>query len=60
MYLLTRQDIPCWYELSWQEKIPAILLRVHEDFIKDAVKISEKCGYCFRVLQRTEYNEFRR
>jgi hypothetical protein len=26
--------VPCWYELSWQEKETAILLKVHEDFVK--------------------------
>ena len=27
-------DSPCWLELSWQGMEPAIILRVHEDFIK--------------------------
>lgn len=28
-----RDIMPCWYELSWLEKLPAIILRVHNDFI---------------------------
>lgn len=28
-----RDIMPCWYELSWIEKTPAILLKVHNDFI---------------------------
>jgi hypothetical protein len=31
---ITFSDSPCWHELSWQEKEPAIILRIHEDFIK--------------------------
>ena len=32
---ITEQNIPCWYELSWQEKPPAIILRIHKDFIEN-------------------------
>jgi hypothetical protein len=32
--LLTKENIPCWYELSWRKTKPAIILRVHKDFIK--------------------------
>lgn len=38
---LKREDIPCWYELSWQEKPPAIILRVHKDFIANAPVIPD-------------------
>ncbi len=27
--------LPCWYELSWQEKPPAIILKIHKDFLAD-------------------------
>lgn len=33
--ILTQDDIPCWYEISWRKSIPAIVLRVHQDFIKN-------------------------
>lgn len=33
MKMLTRNDIPCWYELSWAPNSPAIIVRVHQDFI---------------------------
>lgn len=35
MKLITEENIPCWYELSWREKEPAILLRVHKDLLRD-------------------------
>ncbi len=33
--MITREDIPCWYELSWQPKPPALILRIHRDFLKE-------------------------
>lgn len=39
---ITEENIPSWYELSWQEKKPAIILRIHKDFVKNLdVKIEE-------------------
>jgi hypothetical protein len=32
--MITRENIPCWYELSWQSSPPAIILRIHQKFIK--------------------------
>ena len=33
--LLTREDLPCWYELSWQAAPPTILLRLHRAILKN-------------------------
>ena len=33
--LLIRENIPCWYELSWRTVEPTIILKVHKDFIKN-------------------------
>ena len=35
MRMLTREEIPCWYELSWHEEGPAIVLRIHRDIVED-------------------------
>lgn len=32
---IVRDTMPCWYELSWQAKPPAIILRVRQDFIEN-------------------------
>ena len=32
MWELRTENMPCWYELSWREEIPAIVLKVHKDF----------------------------
>lgn len=31
--ILTRENIPCWYEMSWQS--PALVLRIHKEFINN-------------------------
>ena len=43
MKILTRDYMPCWYDLSWQGKTkpPTIILRVHKDFIAGQEKIPE-------------------
>ena len=33
---IVREDIPCWYELSWLKEKTSIILRIHKDFIKTA------------------------
>ena len=33
MKLLIRENIPCWYELSFSKQTPGILLRLHNDFL---------------------------
>lgn len=40
MKLLTCENIPCWYELSWRAEPPTIVLRLHRDFIAGAKVIS--------------------
>lgn len=40
MKLLTYENIPCWYELSWRAEPPTIVLRLHRDFIAGAKVIS--------------------
>lgn len=34
--LITNENIPCWYELSWLKEKVGILLRVHKDFAESA------------------------
>ena len=36
---IIKENIPCLYELSWQEKKPAIILRIHKDFAKTAMVV---------------------
>lgn len=41
MISITREDVPCWYELGWREDVPAIILRIHKDFIVKTDSIYE-------------------
>lgn len=41
MKMLTRDIIPCWYELSWQAKPPAIVLCIHKDFIAEMGRVPQ-------------------
>lgn len=51
MKILTRDLIPCWYELGFLESpTPAILLRVHKQFAQ-AEELFE-CANFFRKIQR--------
>ena len=33
LLMIVSEDQPCWFELSFQKKGPAIILKVHEDFV---------------------------
>jgi hypothetical protein len=38
--LITNENVPCWYELSWLAKETSILLRIHRDFARTAQVLS--------------------
>ncbi len=33
MYTIQYDDIPCWYELGWQNQPPALIVRLHKEII---------------------------
>lgn len=33
--VIMQRDLPCWYELSWQDKPSALILKIHKDFIEN-------------------------
>lgn len=39
--MLYRDNLPCWYELSWQKAKPTIKLQAHKDFIKNTEVVRE-------------------
>lgn len=39
--MLTRENIPCWYDLFWQVNPPTIGIRIHKDFIRDTEPVSD-------------------
>lgn len=43
--MLIKENIPCWYELSWNAEVPAIILKIHKDFIKHRnIKLGDLAG----------------
>lgn len=59
MRMLTRDLIPCWYELSWELlEVPTIVLRVHEDFIKAEKKITKKISFADELIKYLRLQRF--
>lgn len=57
--LLTRENIPCWYELSFQNLNPAVIaLRVHNDFIKNAKPIPDNQWMVAGLKQEFGFTNF--
>lgn len=58
--LITYENAHCWYELSWQEKPPAIVLRIHNDFIENKKKINlEKAPIVENLIKELNLPEFK-
>lgn len=51
MFNILDEYIPCWYELSWNPKIPAIILRIHKDFIKNFIRDGGAVSYKASIIK---------
>jgi len=40
MKMITHERVPCWYELSWNEGLRILIVRVHENFLKKMRKMA--------------------
>ncbi|MBU3926062.1 hypothetical protein KJ763_02750 [Patescibacteria group bacterium] len=58
MRIIIREDVPCWYELSFAEKIPAIILKVHEDFVKEKGAIPENAPIIEEFKEGFRFKKF--
>lgn len=56
--MITREDVPCWYELSWRSKKPAIILKIHKDFISSIKPISEDNFMVKSLKEEFRFNRF--
>lgn len=56
--LLTRENIPCWYELSWRKTKPAIILRLHEDFIRNTDSILDEAPIVVSLKEEFKFDNF--
>lgn len=55
---LIKENIPCWYELSWQKEEPAILLRVHQDFIKSTRMFPPESPIIRHYMEAFKFSNF--
>jgi len=58
MKRLYRDNMPCWYELSWQKIKPAIILRIHKDFIKNTRPVREDAPIVIRLKEEFSFKNF--
>jgi len=56
--MITRKNIPCWYELSWRSKTPAIILRIHRDFLKEIKIDFQNAPIVKSLMNGFEFAEF--
>ncbi len=55
---ILRENIPCWYELSWQKKEPAILVKVHRDFIRSVKTVSKDAPIVVSLKEEFGFKDF--
>lgn len=58
MKRLGTDNMPCWYELSWQKIKPAIKLRIHKDFIKNTRPVREDAPIVIRLKEEFSFKNF--
>jgi len=61
--MISRELTPCWYELSWKnegdfKKYPALVLRIHQDFIKTLPSIPADAPIVNSYRENFELNHF--
>jgi len=56
--VLTMDNIPCWYELSWQKKEPALVLRVHKDFVRNTKIVSNDAPIVNQFKEEFGFKDF--
>lgn len=56
--MLTRDIIPCWYELSWAAEHKGVILRVHKDFIRDTPPLSDEAPIIKSYQKQFKFGTF--
>ncbi|MDO8498232.1 MAG: hypothetical protein Q7S44_00355 [bacterium] len=55
---ISLRDLPCWYELSWIESGPTLVLRIHEDFIENAYQMTPNSPIIRALAQDLDLGNF--
>ncbi len=56
--MITRKDIPCWYEIGWDAKKTAFILRIHKDFIRNAGTIKSSAPILAELMKKFKFSSF--
>jgi hypothetical protein len=56
--MLTYERIPCWYELSFRKEKPAIIFRIHKDFIAHTESISQTAPIVMGFMSHFGFKKF--
>lgn len=49
---IVEKERPCWYELSWRQKTPAIILKIHKDFVANPPFIAKEESPMVKSLKK--------
>ncbi len=55
---LIKENIPCWYELSWNKEKLAVILRVHRDFIETSPAITSGHLIVKALMEKFKFQNF--
>lgn len=58
MNILVRDVLPCWYELSWDASIPAILLNIHDNYIAETGSIPADHPSVEHLVEEFQFTSF--
>ena len=57
--MITQENVPCWYELSFvEDKKPAIILRVHKEFITNLSPIPKDAPIIKLFMEEFKFRNF--
>ena len=55
---IIKENVPCWYGLSWRQKKPAIVLKIHKDFIASIKPVSEDAPIIKSLKEEFKFKRF--
>ncbi len=56
-FFLERENMPCVYELSWDGETPAIIVKVHKDFVRSC-SISQRAPIVLSLMKEFGFSSF--
>ncbi|MCK5539073.1 MAG: hypothetical protein KAI79_19785, partial [Bacteroidales bacterium] len=57
-HYLTREKVPCWYDLSWDSKRCSIILKVHKEFVASLDWMGSKIPIAEEMKEEFSFKSF--